>query len=133
MQTVSFVQFYPDQLQNARGKYVLQAEVIRDSKFVRIKIMIIIKQYNSVGNHSDSEQCIGKNGALNSKSYWVAFFYMSFLTWILGMIIESNMMCTLTWIGITFHLSDTSCLQNSERLLCWKKLEAAAFKTANIL
>lgn len=36
--------------------------------------MIIIKQYNSVGNHSDSEQCIGKNGALNSKSYWVAFF-----------------------------------------------------------
>lgn len=69
MYTVSFVQFYPDQLQNARGKYVLQAEVIRDSKFVGIKIMIIIKQYNSVGNHSDSEQCIGKYGILNSKSY----------------------------------------------------------------
>lgn len=80
--------------------------------------MIIIKQYNSVGNHSDSEQCIGKYGVLNCKSYWVASFYMSFLTWILGMIIESNMMCTLTWIGIILYLRHTSCLQNSERLLC---------------
>jgi len=69
MHTVSFVQFYLDQLQNARGKYVLQAEVIKDSKFAGIKIMIIIKQYNSVGNHSDSEQCIGKYGVLNCKSY----------------------------------------------------------------
>lgn len=48
---------------------MLQAEVIKDSKFAGIKIMIIIKQYNSVGNHSDSEQCIGKYGVLNCKSY----------------------------------------------------------------
>lgn len=32
MNTVSFVQFYPDWLQNAWGKFVLQAQIIKESE-----------------------------------------------------------------------------------------------------
>lgn len=39
---------------------MLQAQIIKDSEFDGIKIMMIIKQYPSIGNHSHSEQCIGK-------------------------------------------------------------------------
>lgn len=112
MNTVSFVQFSSSWLQNAWGKFVLQAEIIKGCGFARIKIMMVItKHYPSIGNHSHSEQCIGKQGVCNGSSQWVTYFYMSFLAWILGMVREDNMMCTLTWIGITLHLPHTYKIQ----------------------
>lgn len=48
---------------------MLQAQIIKDCEFAGIKVMIIIKQYSSIGNHSDPEQCIGKYGVLSCNSY----------------------------------------------------------------
>lgn len=48
---------------------MLQAEIIKGCGFARIKIMMIItKQYPSIGKHSHSEQCIGKQGVCNGSS-----------------------------------------------------------------
>lgn len=91
-----------------------KANLSEGSEFAGIKNE---KRYTSIWNHSHSEQLIEKYGIVNSNLQWVASFQMSFLTCILGMIIEDNMICTLTWIGITLHLSDTACLQNSERFI----------------
>jgi len=67
MHTVLFVQFYRGWLQNALSKFVLHAQIINDSEFAGIKIMTIIKPYPGTGNHSHSEQCIGKYSVLNCK------------------------------------------------------------------
>lgn len=50
MNTVMFVQFSPSWLQNARGKFVLQAQIVKGCEFAGIKIMMIItKQCPSIG------------------------------------------------------------------------------------